>query len=78
MAFQLAFDLVNNATQQFLSTVLTSLPQDEAPSDLPPLETVGESMDVDKADDYASKLKKLKTVLGGETTINLYLDFLFR
>lgn len=29
-------------------------------------------------DEYNQKIEKLKTILSGETTINLYLDFLFR
>src|SRR4051794_27182033 len=46
LAFQIAFDLVNNSTQQFLTNVLNELPKKE--DTIPPLENP-DSIDVDKA-----------------------------
>jgi len=49
LAFQIAFDLVNNSSQQFITNVRNALPKKE--DIMPPLETVEEprdSMDVEK------------------------------
>jgi len=81
LAFQIAFDLVNNSTQQFLTNVLNELPKKEGtvPSSEP-----ADSMDVEKSaeakavDIFADRVDKLRTILSGEKTISLALDFLFR
>lgn len=102
MAFQIAFDLYESATQQFLSRVLQALKATAPiPSNL--VSTLvkgeekkeGESMETDaNAESPASQLKledlsedqkkhqerieKLATILGGEVSIGLNLQFLIR
>lgn len=85
LAFQIAFDLVNNSTQQFLTNALNELPKKE--DLIPPLESA-DAMDVDKSENkseapkvvdvYAERIQNLRTILSGEKTISLTLDFLFR
>eukprot|EP01114_Cavostelium_apophysatum_P007838 TRINITY_DN2003_c0_g1_i1.p1 TRINITY_DN2003_c0_g1~~TRINITY_DN2003_c0_g1_i1.p1 ORF type:complete len:963 (-),score=285.53 TRINITY_DN2003_c0_g1_i1:59-2947(-) len=88
VAYQIAFDLVNNGTQQFLSNVLAVLPKgsgstSENNDQMPPLE----SMDVDKSaatpaapaqSTESDRFGKLRSIISGETTISKNLDFLFR
>lgn len=107
LAYQIAFDLVENSTQQFLQNVRNLLPSPEksAASSSTTTATGGESMDVDKTTEttplvtqpqstkseeaksgsegkaesaYGERMQRLKTILSGETSIGLYLDFLFR
>ncbi len=65
MAYQIAFDLEENARQDFLQKVLSLLP---APAS-----------DAMETDDIGSDvMNKIRTILSGDTTIKLYLEFLFR
>ncbi|XP_076304410.1 regulatory particle non-ATPase 2 [Tachypleus tridentatus] len=107
MAYQIAFDLYESATQQFLARVLQAL---RATAPVPSTITLplisskekkeGESMETDqkelagsqplpeptpKKEDlseeqkkHQERIEKLATILGGEITINLHLQFLIR
>ncbi|ORX85159.1 26S proteasome regulatory complex, non-ATPase subcomplex, Rpn2/Psmd1 subunit, partial [Basidiobolus meristosporus CBS 931.73] len=79
MAYQIAFDLEENATQDFLRQVASALPQDE------PEPAAGgqsdNSMDVDEKANLLSVptvYKNIRTILAGEQSIKLHLEFLFR
>ncbi|KAI9206804.1 armadillo-type protein [Polychytrium aggregatum] len=63
IAFQIAFDLEENATQEFLNKVLQSLP---------PASTEAE------ADDVNDPFAKIRTIINGELSIKLHLEFLHR
>lgn len=92
MAYQIAFDLVTNATQEFLLNLHEQLPplsidatskdgdddavdgptsmkDDESPS-------TPSSSSPSSADNFASRNTKIHSIISGETTITLYLDFL--
>uniref|UniRef100_A0A6B2KX95 Uncharacterized protein n=1 Tax=Arcella intermedia TaxID=1963864 RepID=A0A6B2KX95_9EUKA len=65
LVYQIAFELVDNASQLFLSTVRSSLPPvSEAPE--PSEET------------YTVCLRQVHNILKGDPTINFYLEFLYR
>lgn len=93
LAYQIAFDLCGNATQQFLLQVRQKLggappaaiSADAAPiatpSDAPQPTAESAPMDVDAsapANPHQEKLDKLKSILSGEVTISLFLEFLYR
>jgi len=101
LAFQIAFDLVTNATQSFIAIVSQKL-STSGPSQSAESAASRDSMDVDTKEttplitqpesthkeekapekpaenSYESRLKKLTTILAGDTSISLQLDFLFR
>lgn len=70
LAYQIAFDLCDNSTQQFRLNVRTQLPTPAGGED---------TMEVDSGnqDTYNERIAKLKTILTAETSINLYLEFLY-
>ncbi|KAI8582370.1 hypothetical protein K450DRAFT_228638 [Umbelopsis ramanniana AG] len=72
MAFQIAFDLEDSATQDFLLKVIQDLPATK--------KTEANEMDTDDAptDPNNDSFSKIKTILSGEETIKLYLEFLYR
>lgn len=72
MAYQIAFDLEDSATQDFLSKVTQDLPATK--------KTEANEMDTDDApsDPKNDSFSKIKTILSGEETIKLYLEFLYR
>ncbi|ORX82985.1 26S proteasome regulatory complex, non-ATPase subcomplex, Rpn2/Psmd1 subunit, partial [Anaeromyces robustus] len=70
MAYQIAFDLEENATQDFLQQVLDALP---APA--PKNEAEMETDDKKPSDDPISKIR---SILEGDLSIKLNLEFLFR
>lgn len=77
MAYQIAFDLYENATQQFLSSVIrklrTTIPLiTESNADNEIMSKNG----VDKI--LEDRVKNLQAILGGETTIGFHLEFLIR
>eukprot|EP01119_Soliformovum_irregulare_P004279 TRINITY_DN1527_c0_g1_i1.p1 TRINITY_DN1527_c0_g1~~TRINITY_DN1527_c0_g1_i1.p1 ORF type:complete len:976 (-),score=320.37 TRINITY_DN1527_c0_g1_i1:146-3073(-) len=98
LAYQIAFDLVSNATQSLIANVQRKLGSSAAPSPAPardsmevdskettPLITQPESTKKEEKapekpaeNSYASRLDRLKTILYGDTSISLQLDFLFR
>eukprot|EP01126_Amoeba_proteus_P011685 TRINITY_DN1475_c0_g1_i15.p1 TRINITY_DN1475_c0_g1~~TRINITY_DN1475_c0_g1_i15.p1 ORF type:complete len:899 (-),score=231.35 TRINITY_DN1475_c0_g1_i15:56-2752(-) len=63
LVFQIGFELVDTATQQFRWKVKESLPE-------PPKENVVTS--------YDQNLVKIHNILSGELTVKLYLEFLIR
>jgi len=94
MAYQVAFDLSDNETAHFLSKVAAALPEPEAADTTEKTdEEEGTKMEVDPLDsafeaefakqqetekDLADRIKKLRQILSGETTVHLTLEFLFR
>ncbi|KAI9285712.1 armadillo-type protein [Umbelopsis sp. AD052] len=72
MAYQIAFDLEDSATQDFLQKVIQDLPATK--------KTDANEMDTDDApaDPNNDSFSKIKTILSGEETIKLYLEFLYR
>ncbi|KAI8097880.1 armadillo-type protein [Gilbertella persicaria] len=67
MAYQVSFDLEENATQEFLSKVAAELPQEES--------TDATQEEKPKHD---TPFKKIKSILSGEESIRLHLEFLYR
>ncbi|KAI8904396.1 armadillo-type protein [Gorgonomyces haynaldii] len=79
MAYQIAFDVEDNATQEFSNKVKSFLPQ---PSPPPPKDP--NAMDTDhispssEAVVIQGPLDKIHSILSGEAAIRLYLEFLYR
>ncbi|CAO3592001.1 unnamed protein product [Absidia cylindrospora] len=69
MAYQIAFDLEENATQDFLSKVSNNLPVPAAKE---------EAADATTETDDNDPFKKIVSILSGEQSIRLYLEFLYR
>ncbi|KAL1935717.1 hypothetical protein VTP01DRAFT_4857 [Rhizomucor pusillus] len=69
MAYQIAFDLEESATQDFLSKVAKDIPEDK--SNQEDTEMKGES-------NKDSSYSKVRSILSGEETIRLNLEFLYR
>ncbi|CAO3644071.1 unnamed protein product [Cunninghamella echinulata] len=67
MAYQISFDLEDNATQDFLSKVSASLPKPETQDD-----------SENAAQENNDPIKKILSILSGEESIRLYLEFLYR
>ncbi|KAI8338087.1 armadillo-type protein [Chlamydoabsidia padenii] len=65
MAYQIAFDLEEIATQDFLSKVSNNLP-------------VPAKTEEDSAANNNDPFKKIASILSGEESIRLYLEFLYR
>ena len=68
IAYQIAFDLVEGGTQDFLEAVRSGLPQE-------PAEASNESTFKPSA---AQVYDRLRSILGGETSIHFFSDFLER
>lgn len=76
MAYQVAFDLTDNEAQHFLSKVASALPEPSPPK---PKEEGEEAPAVDEQQaEVEGRIKKLKAILSGETTVHLTLEFLYR
>jgi 26S proteasome regulatory subunit N2 len=86
-AYQIAFDLEDTATQDFLQKLLGGLPA--GPSEALPsaaaatsadaMETDEKKEDVKAGDEaFADQFGKIRTILSGDLSIKLYLEFLFR
>jgi len=67
LAYQIAFELCDNSTQQFLSHVRAMLPVTAASN------VEGAVVDVN-----AARMRSLHSILTNEQTINLFLQFLYR
>ncbi|CAJ2499635.1 Uu.00g024880.m01.CDS01 [Anthostomella pinea] len=93
IAYQFAFDLYDNGTQEFLGKVISALPKGDAPaqqkeaqgtgeSESEPLlgsnENTGGSEDVEVDEKKAAIYKNIRSILDGTTTIKLNLEFLYR
>lgn len=88
-AYQIAFDLYDNGTQEFLIKVLASLPApkepmkdaeaSEPPSESEPLlEKQGESSGDNLSENDAKVYRNIRSILNGSKTIRLNLEFLYR
>jgi len=87
-AYQIAFDLYDNGTQDFLYKVMKSLPSGEPPkkpeepeeaaAESEPLIQEQEGSEEDLSEDAAKVFKNIRSILDGSKTINLNLEFLYR
>ena len=71
MAYQISFDLEENATQEFLSKVSADLPVE------PETEKTEAAAEEEKPKND-TPFKKIKSILSGEESIRLHLEFLYR
>ncbi|KAI3340107.1 armadillo-type protein [Ustulina deusta] len=92
IAYQFAFDLYDNATQNFLGKVISGLPKGEVPTENKEnegntgSETAPLMSDVDQSDaspdevdeKHADIYKNIRSILDGTKTIKLNLEFLYR
>lgn len=69
IAYQIAFDLVEGGTQDFLEAVRSGLPESPAP---------GPDVPAPPSTPSAQTYDKLRSILGGETSIHFFSDFLER
>jgi len=87
-AYQIAFDLYDNGTQDFLYKVMKSLPSGEPPkkpeeseeaaAESEPLIQEQEGSKEDLSEDAAKVFRNIRSILDGSKTINLNLEFLYR
>lgn len=92
-AYQIAFDLYDNGTQEFLGKVLASLPSgkqagagegegdkggDKAGEERALLDDEQAALEVEVAESVAKVYRNIGTILDGSRTIQLNLEFLFR
>ncbi|KAI9896325.1 hypothetical protein N3K66_008497 [Trichothecium roseum] len=87
-AYQIAFDLYDNGTQEFLGRVLNSLPSGEQKksaeeSDKPDensslLQNQQDIPEEELDDDKAKVYRNIRSILDGSKTIRLNLEFLYR
>lgn len=90
-AYQIAFDLYDNGTQEFLAKVVKSLPSGEppkkaeegqgaegAPESEPLLENQETSAEEALEEEEARIFRNIRSILDGTTTIKLNLEFLYR
>ncbi|EFA76166.1 26S proteasome regulatory subunit S1 [Heterostelium album PN500] len=95
LAYQLAFDLFQNGTQQFLANIRKLLPAAAAAATQSSGEgankegtIAADKMQIDgdnnnnnnkqQDDSFAARLERLRSILSGEQSISLYLEFLYR
>ncbi|KAI8623245.1 26S proteasome regulatory subunit rpn2 [Xylariaceae sp. FL1651] len=92
IAYQFAFDLYDNGTQEFLGRVISGLPKGELPTDNKENEDNAESenapllSDIDQSnakdeevdEKHAEIYKHIRSILDGTKTIKLNLEFLYR
>ncbi|GAA5797348.1 armadillo-type protein [Helicostylum pulchrum] len=72
MAYQISFDLEENATQEFLSKVSQELPVEPVVTE----ESTGSTEEAKPKND--TPFQKIKSILSGEESIRLHLEFLYR
>ncbi|EIE78825.1 hypothetical protein G6F46_002133 [Rhizopus delemar] len=72
MAYQISFDLEENATQEFLSKVSNGLPSEPVVE-----EPKEDAMEVEQPQ-VDTPFKKIKSILSGKESIRLHLEFLYR
>ncbi|OAA82308.1 26S proteasome regulatory complex, non-ATPase subcomplex, Rpn2/Psmd1 subunit [Akanthomyces lecanii RCEF 1005] len=88
-AYQIAFDLYDNGTQEFLGKVLSSLPSgerakaeekevDENAEDESLLQNEQESPEDELPEEVAKVYRNIRSILDGSKTIRLNLEFLYR
>ncbi|KAJ0159998.1 26S proteasome regulatory subunit rpn2 [Colletotrichum tanaceti] len=84
-AYQIAFDLYDNGTQEFLGKIISSLPSGE-PAKAPasdateeePLLENQEPSGEELSDELSKVYKNIRSILDGSKTIQLNLEFLYR
>ena len=92
VAYQIAFDLYDNGTQEFLAKVIKSLPSGESPKKVEEKENEGgegaaesepllenqESSEEALPEEEAKIYRNIRSILDGSMTIKLNLEFLYR
>ncbi|KAL2024913.1 hypothetical protein VTK56DRAFT_3612 [Thermocarpiscus australiensis] len=90
IAYQIAFDLYDNGTQEFLAKVIKSLPSGEQPkpsegqqagegaAESEPLLQNQENSEEKLPEEVAKIYRNVRSILDGSTTIKLNLEFLYR
>jgi 26S proteasome regulatory subunit N2 len=93
IAYQIAFDLYDNGTQEFLAKVIKSLPSGEPPkkpeaeqteqgdenaAESEPLIENQESSEEELPEDVAKVYRNIRSILDGSMAIKLNLEFLYR
>ncbi|KAK0736028.1 armadillo-type protein [Apiosordaria backusii] len=88
IAYQIAFDLYDNATQEFLAKVLKSLPSpkwasppstdEEGPAEEEPLLGNEGSEEEELSEETATVYRNIRSILDGSKAIKLNLEFLYR
>ncbi|KAM7191711.1 Armadillo-type fold [Naviculisporaceae sp. PSN 640] len=88
VAYQIAFDLYDNGTQEFLGKVIKSLPSGEPPkkpeqegegaAESEPLLQDQESPEQALPEEAAKAYKNIRSILDGSKAIKLNLEFLYR
>ncbi|KAL2260106.1 hypothetical protein VTK26DRAFT_6010 [Humicola hyalothermophila] len=92
VAYQIAFDLYDNGTQEFLAKVIKSLPSGEPPkkpeqnqqegtegaAESEPLLENQESLEEALPEETAKVYRNIRLILDGSMTIKLNLEFLYR
>ncbi|CAG8442804.1 7968_t:CDS:10 [Ambispora gerdemannii] len=88
MAYQIAFDLEENATQEFLQKVVSQLPSPAAAAAVSTSSAAEkqDAMETDEAeepktqqrDPNEEKYTRIRSILSGEESIKLHLEFLYR
>ncbi|KAI1800328.1 26S proteasome regulatory complex, non-ATPase subcomplex, Rpn2/Psmd1 subunit [Daldinia bambusicola] len=87
IAYQFAFDLYDNGTQEFLGKVISGLPKGDPPAEKKEDEPKGESerqpllSDVESGEvdeKKAAIYRNIRSILDGTKTIKLNLEFLYR
>ncbi|KAL2128707.1 hypothetical protein VTI74DRAFT_8816 [Chaetomium olivicolor] len=90
IAYQIAFDLYDNGTQEFLAKVIRSLPSGEPPkkpenqqptegaAESEPLLGNQESSEEALPEEVAKVYRNIRSILDGSKTIKLNLEFLYR
>ncbi|GJC84496.1 26S proteasome regulatory subunit rpn2 [Colletotrichum liriopes] len=84
-AYQIAFDLYDNGTQEFLGKIINSLPSGE-PAKAPasdateeePLLENQQSSEEELSEELSKVYKNVRSILDGSKTIQLNLEFLYR
>lgn len=83
-AYQIAFDLYDNGTQEFLGKVLASLPSGELPAPEPKETDENAPLLENQEPEETEDIKvikiwgKIREILSGSTTIRLNIEFLYR
>lgn len=88
-AYQIAFDIYDNGTQEFLGKVIHALPSGEPPkkpepekegeaAESEPLLKDQEQAEEDIPENLAKVYKNIRSILDGSKTIKLNLEFLYR
>ncbi|GAM28697.1 hypothetical protein SAMD00019534_118730 [Acytostelium subglobosum LB1] len=85
LSYQIAFDLLQNASQHLLGNVRKLLPQSEGAAAAAPAEkgtiATGDKMEIDSrssADNFQLRLTRLRAILTGEVSTALNMEFLYR